>query len=109
MAEFALVFTILMMLLFGLFEFGRAFNTYLSVIQGAREGARAAMTSGVTDATITSKATSAASPASVTVSISHSGTQTTVTVSSSFTAIVPMISALWGGGALPITRAFTSQ
>lgn len=99
----------MVLLLFGLFEFGRAFTMDMSVIQGAREGARIAMTSGVTDAAIQAKASAAAAPVSVTVSVSHSGSQTSVTVSSTFTSIVPMLSALWGGGPLPITRTFTSQ
>jgi len=38
--EFALILPILLFLLFGIFEFGRIFNTYLIVVNGAREGAR---------------------------------------------------------------------
>ena len=109
LAEFALTVSIMLLLLIGLCELGRGFTTYLSVVQGAREGARAAMTSGATDATISATATAAASPVSVSVTVSHTGAATTVTVNTSFTTIVPLLSAVWGGGPLPVSRTFTSQ
>jgi Flp pilus assembly protein TadG len=93
----------------GLFEFGRGFHTYVSVVNSAREGARAAMDGTWTDAQLQSIASTAASPVSVTVTVSHSGTRTTVSVASSFTSTLPLISLAWGGGALVMTRAFTSE
>ena len=42
LVELALVLPILLLLVFGIVEFGRIFGTYLMVIYGAREGARAA-------------------------------------------------------------------
>ena len=42
LVELALVLPILLLLVFGIVEFGRIFGTYLMVTHGAREGARAA-------------------------------------------------------------------
>ncbi len=42
MVEFALIVPILLMLLVGIIEFGRAYNTTISMQSAAREGARAA-------------------------------------------------------------------
>jgi Flp pilus assembly protein TadG len=42
MVEFAIVLPLLVMLTFGIIEFGRAFNTTISLRAAAREGARAA-------------------------------------------------------------------
>ena len=40
--EFALILPILVMLVFGIFEFGIAYNNYISLTHAAREGARLA-------------------------------------------------------------------
>jgi Flp pilus assembly protein TadG len=42
MVEFALVLPLLVMLVFGIISFGRAYNTTISMRSAAREGARAA-------------------------------------------------------------------
>ena len=62
-----------------------------------------------TDTQLQSIASTAASPVSVTVNVAHSGTQTTVSVSSNFTTSLPFISSVWGGGSLVMSRAFTSE
>ena len=108
-AELALIVGVICLITVGVFEFGRGFHTYLSVVNAAREGARAAMDGTNTDTQLQSIATTAASPVSVTASVSHSGAQTTVTVTSNFTTNIPFISSAWGGGALVMTRAFTSE
>ena len=46
--EFALVLPILMMVLIGILEFGRAWNTYQVITDAAREGARNVVVSGST-------------------------------------------------------------
>ncbi|MHB8171481.1 MAG: TadE/TadG family type IV pilus assembly protein [Thermincolia bacterium] len=51
--EMALVMPILILLLFGIMEFGRIFNAYLIVTTAAREGARAGVV-GAADAAIRS-------------------------------------------------------
>jgi Flp pilus assembly protein TadG len=49
--EFALILPILLILLFGIIEFGRAYNTQISLQGAAREGARAlALGNSATDA-----------------------------------------------------------
>ena len=50
MVEFALVAPLLMMLVIGVFEFGRAWNVYQVITEAARGGARAAV---VADASVT--------------------------------------------------------
>jgi Flp pilus assembly protein TadG len=50
LVEFALVVPILLLLLFGIVEFGIAFNDYISVRNGSREGARAAVVNDVKNA-----------------------------------------------------------
>lgn len=40
--EFALLLPVLVMLIFGIFEFGLAYNNYLAITHAAREGARIA-------------------------------------------------------------------
>jgi Flp pilus assembly protein TadG len=58
--EFALIVPILLLLLFGIFEFGRAYNTQISLSGAAREGARVmAISNSVPNAT---SATLAAAP-----------------------------------------------
>lgn len=47
--EFALVLPILLLLVFGIIEFGRVFHSYLVVTQAAREGARVGVVGGTDD------------------------------------------------------------
>src|SRR5215211_6084865 len=92
--ELALLVGVICLIAVGVFEFGRVFHTYLSVVNGAREGARSAMDGTNTDTQLQSIASTAASPVSVTVSVTHSGAQTTVSVSSNFTTSVPFVSSV---------------
>jgi Flp pilus assembly protein TadG len=50
LVEFAFVAPILFLLLFGIVEFGMAFNDYIAVRNGSREGARAAVVNDVDSA-----------------------------------------------------------
>lgn len=59
MVEMALVLPILLLLVFGIIEFGRVYNSYLEVTNAAREGARAGVV-GATDDTITTTVKNAA-------------------------------------------------
>jgi len=59
LVELALVLPILLLMLFGIVEFGRIFNAYLVVSQAAREGARVAALGG-TDEEITQAVSNAA-------------------------------------------------
>ncbi|MFZ3171746.1 MAG: TadE family protein [Carboxydocellales bacterium] len=59
MVEMALVLPVLILLIFGIVEFGRVFNAYLIVTNAAREGARAGVV-GVSDSIIHQTVESAA-------------------------------------------------
>ena len=50
LVEFALVLVLVAMLLFGIIEFGIAYNDYIAVRQGTREGARLAVVDDVNNA-----------------------------------------------------------
>lgn len=90
--EFALVVTLLSLLLFGIMQFGYTFFEYNEVVAAARDGARSASI-GKTDAQIRQR-TIAASPgleaASLTVTIVRLSDSARVTVSYPRTQLVPL-------------------
>jgi Flp pilus assembly protein TadG len=99
--ELALILPFLLLILFGIMEFGRIFSAYLIITNAAREGARqaaigAANTTIVT--TVRNAAYSLGDLTSLTVSINPdessrvTGTEATVTVNYSVDLVVPMIS-----------------
>ena len=110
--EFALVMTVLLMLLLGIVSFGLQFGTRILAVQAASEGARAAV-AGLSDAERLSLATTAVAAtldrfgglaAARTVSITPSGAPTseigvTVTIDLSrfdvarFSRLVPVLSS----------------
>lgn len=57
--EFALLLPVLLLIVFGIIDFGRALNAQITLTQAAREGARLASL-GDTTAQVTSRATAAA-------------------------------------------------
>jgi Flp pilus assembly protein TadG len=90
--EFALILPILLILLFGIIEFGRAYNTQISLQGAAREGARAlALGNSATDAV------NAASGVAIKVSSMSSCPDgdseafATVTTSADFTFSIPFV------------------
>jgi len=102
MVEMALVLPILLLLLFGIVEFGRIFNAYIAVAHISREAARVAAL-GDSDSEITSLALNRAAgldKTKVQVKISPSseertrGTAVQVEVDYSVPLIVPLISNL---------------
>ncbi|MDP1808005.1 MAG: pilus assembly protein [Actinomycetota bacterium] len=54
--EFALIAPILIMLIFAIFEFGLAFNSYLAITHAAREGARLAAVGKYDEAAVRERA-----------------------------------------------------
>ncbi|MCA0172570.1 TadE family protein [Bacillus sp. RAR_GA_16] len=106
MVEFALVLPILVMLLFGIIDFGRIFHTYLAIDHASREAARAASV-GENDATIISTAVKSASNISLgagQIAVSPGGTKSsgsdvTVTITYPISFLTPVVSNLTG----PIT------
>jgi len=110
MVEMSLVITLVLVLSVAVFEFGRAFITYISLVQAAREGARIAMsvddhnTPG-TSAQIRAAAENAALPlvipdADVSILCSYGGDPqwVQIVVSSPFNTIVPLFDQFVGGG-----------
>lgn len=102
LVEFALVVPILLLLVLGIMEFGRAYSTSLALQNAAREGARLAVT-GSTDAQVVQRVRDAAptlDPARLSVSVSpatrRQGDNVTVIARYDFQYIVPMISQLTG-------------
>jgi Flp pilus assembly protein TadG len=90
--EFALIVTLLFLLLFGIMQFGYTFFEYNEVVAAAREGARSASI-GKTDAEVRQR-TIDASPGlvatSLTVTIVKSTDSARVTVSYPRTQLVPL-------------------
>lgn len=58
--EFALLLPLLMLLLFGIIDFGRALNAQITITQAAREGARVAALTGATTSSVQTRTTQAA-------------------------------------------------
>jgi Flp pilus assembly protein TadG len=104
LVEFAMVLPLLLVLLFGIVDFGRAFQSWISITNAAREGARVG-TTGATATTICARveATAAVSGATCTVTGVPGMTGDNVTVKvdytlSLITPIGPMLGLLGGQG-----------
>ena len=103
--EFALLLPVLLLLLFGIIDFGRALNAQITLTQAAREGARLAAL-GQSNSAVVSRAQSAAtglSNVSVTVSSScpsgaGTGVDAVVQTSYTFSFVTPIgaIAGLFG-------------
>jgi Flp pilus assembly protein TadG len=110
--EFALLLPLLLLLVFGIIDFGRALNAQVTLTQAAREGARLAALNQSNVASRTQAAATGLSPVSVTVTSSCPtgagvGTDAVVQVSYSFSFITPVgaVAGLFGGSGFgsPIT------
>lgn len=108
--EFVLVVPILLTLLVGLIDFGRAYSMQVQLHGAAREGARA-LSLGKTSADV-SAATRAAAPGMTISSVSQtacagSGSTATVTVGASYTFSIPFVPL--GTRSLSATAAMRCQ
>ena len=107
MVEFALVLPVLLMLVFGFLDLGRAVYSQSVVANAAREGARAAVIHGSTNAEIRAavKANAigiAVTDADITITPSAarvSGQQVLVRVTTRFYAVTPFVTQLMNNGA----------
>jgi hypothetical protein len=119
--EFALVLPLLLLLVCGIVDFGRALNVQLTLSAAAREGARweALRLSATTGVSTASRVATAApgiapTPATAVLSscpVSPSPTQNaSVTATTTYTLLTPLsaISGLFGGG-FPSTVTLTGQ
>lgn len=114
--EFALLFPVLMLIVFGIIDFGRALNAQITLTQAAREGARLDALGNPNVATRTQAAATGLSPVSVTVTACPPGAASTadavVDVRYTFNFITPIgtIAGLLGGsGSLGSPVTLTAQ
>jgi len=104
LVELAFIFTLILMLSMGVYEFGRALQAQVVVVQAAREGARLGMDGLLSDTTIRNAAVAAALPYVVTATVAHpTVTDLDVTVTYAFT------SNLWFVGNFNIGATMTSR
>ena len=124
--EFALLLPVLLLLLFGIIDFGRALNAQITLTQAVREGARLASfgqgnaaTMSQANATVVSRTQAAAtglSPVTVTVTTScpvnaGAGVDAVVNVSYAFSFVTPVgaIAAMFGSVAYGSGLTLTAQ
>jgi Flp pilus assembly protein TadG len=113
--EFALVLPVLLLIVFGIIDFGRALNAQIELTGAAREGVRLAAL-GYPDAAIQARVAATAPDLSgVVVTVAAScqagagpAADAQVDVSYSFSFITP-IGALFGGSGLGAPLALTAQ
>lgn len=110
--EFALILPVLLLLVFGIIDFGRALNAQITLTQAAREGARLESLGEPNVVSQTQGAATSLSDVTVTVVTScpagaAAGTNAVVKVSYTFNFITPVgnFAAMFGGGGYgsPIT------
>ncbi|HXP19691.1 MAG TPA: TadE family protein [Streptosporangiaceae bacterium] len=114
--EFALLLPVLLLLIFGVIDFGRALNAQVTLTQAAREGARL---DALNQPNVVSRTQAAATGLSnVTVTVVTScppgagpGVNADVRVSYSFSFITPIgaIAAMFGGSTLGSPLTITAQ
>lgn len=104
---------ILATMTFGVIEFGRAYYASVAVTNAARDGARVAMDPSRPNADIVSAAEESAGSIELTAVIidrsTTEGEYSTVTATYDFTSTLPLVSEIWGGGALEISHSATSR
>lgn len=110
LAEFAIILVVLMFLLLGTLDLGRAFYYQVALTNAAREGARYGASNPTDAAGIVARVQAESSPIAIasgdiavaTPNGASAGNPLEVTVTYSFPAVNPFIASLWGGGNLPI-------
>ena len=115
LVEFGLILPVLVLILMGVFDFGRAFYAYNAISNGAREGARYGIIHPDELETIEERAVAQTfildmDTMDVQVTFpsgTDRGNPITVTVQYDFYALTPLISTIWGGGALSLESAAT--
>ena len=114
--EFALLFPLLMLIVFGIIDFGRALNAQITLTQAAREGARLDALGESDVSAETQAAATGLSPVTVTVTACPLGAgpsvNAVVNVSYSFNFVTPIgaIAGMIGGsGSLGAPVTLTAQ
>lgn len=117
--EFALLLPVLLLLLFGIVDFGRMLNAQLLITQAASEGARLGAL-GVAPATVVSRTQTAAAPLSpvptvntgtACVANAQAGVDAVVIVTYTFTFLTPVgaIGRMFGSNSFGTTLTLTAQ
>ena len=116
LVEFALILPVLLLFLMGIIEFGLFFNSYLNITFGSREGARIASldTNATTETIADAVRTTTPSITSITVTVQPAaprvtGSAVTVTVSTQYTFITPVISVLMPSNPYSIASSTTMR
>jgi Flp pilus assembly protein TadG len=113
MVEFALVLPLLLVLVFGIVDFGRAFQSWITLTNAAREGARLGAT-GAKASDICARVTTTAALAGVSCSVDNAqgttGTSVKVTAGYTLKFITPVgpLLGLLGGSGFKTTYNLTS-
>jgi Flp pilus assembly protein TadG len=102
--EFALLLPVLLLLIFGIIDFGRALNAQITLTQAAREGARLEALGELNVVTRTQTAATGLSPVTVTIvdtcpAGAGAGVDAVVQTSYNFSFITPVgaVASLFGG------------
>jgi len=117
LVEFALILPILLLMLIGIFDFGRAVFIYNAISNGAREGARYGIIHPTDVAEIEARAVAQTAlidlgDPNLTITVetpdgTGRGDPLTVTMQYDFYAVTPFLSIVWGGGSLPLEGSAT--
>jgi Flp pilus assembly protein TadG len=113
--EFALLLPVLLLLVFGMIDFGRAINAQITLTQAAREGARLAALGQPDIVSRTQAAATGLSPVTVTVTACPADAgpdaDASVTTSYSFSFVTPVgaIAGMFGGSGFGSPITLTAQ
>ena len=125
LVEFALLSPVLVMMVLGVIDLGRAFYTYEALANAAREGARYCAlhaqdqyatnpATGTTDrvinevsGTVTVTSSQVSTSPACTKAATTSGDPVTVTVWATFTPVTPLIGGFFPGGIITLTASAT--
>jgi Flp pilus assembly protein TadG len=113
--EFALLLPVLLLLVFGIVDFGRALNAQITLTQAAREGVRLAALGQPNVVSRTQAAATGISPVTVTVTVCRAGAgpaaDAVVKTSYSFSFVTPIgaIAAMFGGSGIGSPITLTAQ
>jgi Flp pilus assembly protein TadG len=113
--EFALLLPVLLLLVFGIVDFGRALNAQITLTQAAREGVRLAALGQPNVVSSTQAAATGISPVTVTVTGCQAGAgpaaDAVVKTSYSFSFVTPIgaIAAMFGGSGIGSPITLTAQ
>jgi Flp pilus assembly protein TadG len=113
MVETAMVLPILLVLVFGMLDFGRVFNAWITVTNSAREGARVAATRQDTTAIETRVAAAMSHIDDYTLETDNvggaSGSPVAVSIETTVDIITPLIGNIIGGGSVTISETTTMR